>query len=114
MFCNFCFLILSTLELKFGYVGVQIRILSEIAFLGDLGGLSERSWAVLGWSGAVLGHSLAALGSFWAVIFDRFGAVFDRLDAVIDRKWTPKRSICIRLELPGPPKGLAVRVEFKC
>ena len=26
----------------------------------------------------------------------------------------PKRSIWIRLELPGAPKSLALRVEFKC
>ena len=52
----------------------------------------------------------------FAAVFDRFGAVFDRLGAVIDQKTAPKRSIRIRLELPGPPKGLrlAVRVEFKC
>ena len=49
---------------------------------------------------------LGAVFDRFAVVFDRFGAVFDRLGAVIDRKTAPKRSIWIRLELPGgPPKG---------
>ena len=57
---------------------------------------------------------LGAVFDRFAVVFDRFGAVFDRLGAVIDWKTAPKRSIQIGLELPGPPKGLAVRVESKC